>query len=93
MVATDGSSLAKAATDKLRKRFPFGTWQAVAEEKSVSYCGKDMSLQGDGLDRWISLSQNTFIDGRLDEISVSKGRRNSLEEFATEDERTDSVVL
>ena len=41
MIGTDQGPYAGEVVERLRKRFPCGTWQAVAKEFSgVSYCGK-----------------------------------------------------
>ena len=44
MVCHDGSEYAKQVVEKLRKRFPFGTWDRVMDKPNgVTYCGKEIS--------------------------------------------------
>lgn len=90
MVAGDDSKLALDTIQRLHKRFPFGTWQTVIEETAgVTYCGKEIKVTGSGNEQHIVLSQNGFIDGRLESIEVSKTRMKELDDRATPDELTD----
>ena len=90
MVAGDDSKLALDTIQRLHKRFPFGTWQTVIEETAgVTYCGKEIKVAGSGNEQHIVLSQNGFIDGRLESIEVSKTRMKELDDRATPDELTD----
>ena len=90
MLCCDGSQNILKRVEELRNRFPFGTWQNVSKEPSISYCGKEIRVEGE----CVKLSQNKFIDGRLDEIKISKERKLQLECEVTEEERSDyrSVV-
>ena len=95
MVCHDGSDFAAGIVDKLGKRFPFGTWDNVAEKQSgVTYCGKEIRLIQHQGEESISLSQDGFVDGRLQEMEVLKDRRQDPESFATEEEKANfrSVV-
>ena len=89
MVSHDGSLFASEVVDQLRKRFPFGTWQRVCEESSgVSYCGKEIkAITRDG-EEIITLAQNGFIDGRLEQMDVPLARRAQLDDCASPEERT-----
>ena len=89
MVAGDGSEFAQRMIKKLHKRFPFGTWQKVAEEEAgVTYCGKEIKYSSQP-EPHISLSQHGFVEGRLDSIQISKERAKQSDERATSDELTD----
>ena len=95
MVCHDGSDFAASVVNKLGKRFPFGTWDNVAEKQSgVTYCGKEIRLIQHQGEESISLSQDGFVDGRLQEMEVLKDRRQDPESFATEEEKANfrSVV-
>ena len=88
MCCHDGSEKAKQTADALAKRFPFGTWDRVADKASgVTYCGKEIRLQVSEGKPQIVLSQDGFIDGRLEEMEVAKGGRRDHELYATEEER------
>ena len=88
MFCHDGSEKAKQTAEALAKRFPFGTWDRVADKASgVTYCGKEIRLQDAGGKPQIVLSQDGFIDGRLEEMEVSKERRRNQDLYATEEER------
>ncbi|CAE7318518.1 RE2 [Symbiodinium microadriaticum] len=87
MVCHDGSDYAVRVIDKLGKRFPFGTWENVYEKpEGVTYCGKEIKIVKDNDGEHISLSQNAFLDGRLQEMEIAKERRKSLESLATPEE-------
>lgn len=95
MVAHDGSKYGKEIVEQFHQRYPFGTWQAVAQEKSgVTYCGKEIIARGTGNQRFIALSQKGFIDGRLQTIQLSKERAEQTEARVLDHEKTDyrSVV-
>ena len=88
MVCHDGSEYAKQVVEKLRKRFPFGTWDRVMDKPNgVTYCGKEIKLMKEGQEYCVTLSQDGFIDGRLDEMEVAKHRRASPDSYATEEEK------
>ena len=88
MFCHDGSVLAKKTAKDLAKRFPFGTWDRVADKPcGVTYCGKEIRLQNENGKERIVLSQDGFIDGRLEEMEVTRERRRSPELYATEEER------
>ena len=87
MVCHDGSTFATQAVERLGKRFPFGTWENVSEKPSgVTYCGKEIKIVKDNEGEYISLSQNAFLDGRLQEMEIAKERRKSPESLATPEE-------
>ena len=88
MFCHDGSEMGKRVAEKLAKRFPFGTWDRVAEKPcGVTYCGKEIRLQSEAGREQVVLSQDGFIDGRLEEMEVSRERRRRPEMYATEEER------
>ena len=89
MVCHDGSPFASEIVERLRRRFPFGTWQRVCEQSSgISYCGKEVKVVTREGETQIMLAQNGFIDGRLQQMEVSKNRRVQPEACATDEERT-----
>ncbi|OLP82531.1 hypothetical protein AK812_SmicGene36813 [Symbiodinium microadriaticum] len=88
MVCHDGSSYARHVVDKLGKRFPFGTWDKVPDKvEGVTYCGKEIRLKEIDGERCIVLSQDGFIDGRLEQMEVAKERKLTVELPASEEER------
>ena len=90
MIGTDQGAYAGEVVERLRGRFPFGTWQAVAKESSgVSYCGKEIRVRGSGKDRYVTLCQKGFVEGRLDSIVVSRERAKQVEARVMEAEKTD----
>ena len=90
MVGGDKSDFTKQAFERLHKRFPFGTWQEVAKETSgVTYCGKEIKVVESLGERMIELSQNGFIDGRLDKIEIKRERLKDSNRHATAEELTD----
>lgn len=94
MVAIDGGKFSKGVVERLRGRFPFGTWQTVArEEAGVSYCGKELRVKGSGKSRYITLCQRGFVEGRLGQVSLSRERRKEVEARVAEVEKTDSNGL
>lgn len=95
MLATDASEWSANVTGRLRARFPFGTWQNVAQEPAgVTYCGKEIKIKNDGTEDFVTLAQKGFIEGRLECIQVSKERAQSVDDRVNDEERTDyrSVV-
>ena len=75
--------------EKLHKRFPFGTWQKVADEEAgVTYCGKEIKYNR-ASDPYTSLSQHGFVEGRLDPINISRERASQSDERASDSELTD----
>ena len=98
MVAVESSDFAQQTVERLNARFPFGSWQKICEEKAgVSYCGKEIKLHHP--DKYhdqhrITLGQDGFIDGRLEQIKLSRERAKQGEEHVTDVEKTDfrSVV-
>ena len=87
MVCCDGSGYAKEVVEKLHKRFPFGTWQRVCDQPSgINYCGKEIKVEEEAGEKRIILSQNGFVDGRLETMEVSAGRRSQPESCATPEE-------
>ncbi|CAE7260901.1 RE1 [Symbiodinium sp. KB8] len=95
MLCHDGSDLGQEVADKVHERFPFGTWLRVADQESgVTYCGKEIRIKRHGDEVRVTLSQNAFIDGRLQPMALSSERTRQPDERATEFERTDyrSVV-
>ena len=60
----------------------------------MSHCGKEIRVNQDRQGEKITLSQNGFIDGRLQKIEIDRQRTKLKEERATESEKTDfrSVV-
>ena len=95
MICCNGSAHARETVEKLHKRFPFGTWQRVCDQPSgINYCGKEIKVVEDGGERKIVLSQNGFVDGRLETMDVSASRRAQLESCATPEEMSNyrSVV-
>ena len=75
MIGTDQGPYAGEVVERLRKRFPCGTWQAVAKEFSgVSYCGKKKTGPGFWKIQVVTLCQKGFVEGRLDSIVVSRER-------------------
>ena len=64
MLCHDGSQSAVEMVERLCKRFPFGTWDRVADKTSgVSYCGKEICLHQGSEGPYISLAQDAFVDG------------------------------
>lgn len=55
----------------------------------MTYCGKEIKIKVVGKGRYIALSQNGFIDGRLQLIKVPKERASQLESRVMEGEKTD----
>ena len=95
MVCCDGSEYANEVVEKLRKRFLFGTWQRVCDQPSgINYCGKEIKVDERDGEKQVVLSQNGFIDGRLETMEISAERRAQLESCATPEELTNyrSVV-
>ncbi|CAE7552795.1 RE2 [Symbiodinium natans] len=96
MLCHDGSQLGKDTVQKLKARFPFGTWDRVMDQKNgVTYCGKEIRILNDEKgEQVIALSQNGFIDGRVQKLEISRERRAESEQRATEEERSEyrSVV-
>ena len=89
MVAGNGSEYARKMIEKLHKRFPFGTWQKVADEEAgVTYCGKEIKYNR-ASDPYTSLSQHGFVEGRLDPINISRERASQSDERASDSELTD----
>ena len=90
MACHDGSDLGKEVTLKLYKRFPFGTWQRVCEQQcGVTYCGKEIRIDQDSLGPKVVLSQDAFVDGRLQPMVIDPERKKQKDSPATEEERTD----
>ena len=90
MVCHDGSEFAQHAVEALAKRFPFGTWDRVADKAcGVTYCGKEIKFQEEAGRSSITLSQDGFIDGRLEEMEIGKDRRKAPELYATDEERAE----
>ena len=90
MVCHDGSEFSRSVVDRLGKRFPFGTWDRVPDKASgVTYCGKEIRLCHRDGERCISLSQDGFIDGRLEKMEIAKERKRTPQLPATEEERAD----
>lgn len=90
MIGTDQGIFAKEVVQRLHGRFPFGTWQSVAKESAgVSYCGKEIKVKGSGAQRFATLSQQGFVDGRLGVIQISKERARDPDARVSESERTD----
>ena len=90
MVCHDGSEFSRQIVERLGKRFPFGTWDRVADKPNgVTYCGKEIRVRQGDNEKYIPLSQDGFIDGRLDEMEVSKDRRRNPELPASEEERAE----
>ena len=90
MACHDGSAEGISTTEKLHKRFPFGTWQNVFEQGSgINYCGKEIKIERDSEGQKIVMSQNGFIDGRLQPMQIDPQRKKNKQERATEEEKTD----
>ncbi|CAE7336253.1 RE2 [Symbiodinium sp. CCMP2592] len=88
MVCHDGSDHAKEVVSRLCKRFPFGTWDRVLDKpEGVTYCGKEIKVVEQKGEQQIVLSQDGFIDGRLEEMEVSRDRRLNPESYATDEEK------
>ena len=87
MLCHDGSQLAQDMVERLCKRFPFGTWDRVADKPGVTYCGKEICLLQDSSGPYISLAQDAFADGRLEEMEVLSHRRKCPEQYASEEEK------
>ena len=95
MIAHDGSTQGANMVEALCARFPFGTWMKVSEQQcGVSYCGKEIKLDSRDGEQCIVLTQNAFIDGRLQPMQISGARAKELDCLATDIEKTDfrSVV-
>ncbi|CAE7294476.1 RE1 [Symbiodinium natans] len=95
MIAHDGSTQGANMVEALCARFPFGTWMKVSEQPcGVSYCGKEIKLDSRDGEQCIILTQNAFIDGRLQPMQISGARAKELDCPATDTEKTDfrSVV-
>ncbi|CAE7631963.1 RE1 [Symbiodinium sp. CCMP2592] len=89
MVCHDGSQQAMDAIERLRKRFPFGTWERVADKpQGVTYCGKEICLRKD-TQPYITLAQDGFVDGRLEEMDIEPSRKRCPEQYASEEERAE----
>ena len=90
MVCHDGSEFARQAVEALAKRFPFGTWDRVADKAcGVTYCGKEIRFREDAGKPSIILSQDGFIDGRLEEMEIDRERRKVPEQYASDEERAE----
>lgn len=90
MTATDGSKFAEEQIEKLRKRLPFGQWKIVEkEEDGIEYCGKEMRIKEENGESFVDVSQNGFINGRLEEIEISPARKTHKTDRATKTEETD----
>ena len=95
MFCHDGTSFGQQATDRLKARFPFGTWLPVAQQVAgVTYCGKEIRVGQQEGEPGILLSQDGFVSGRLQPMELSVERKRNKEALATDTERTDyrSVV-
>ena len=95
MICHDGSSEGHEAAEKLHNRFPFGTWNQVAkEEAGVSHCGKEIKVVVRNDETCVVLSQNAFLEGRLQAMTIEPSRAKQLDLAASETELTDyrSVV-
>lgn len=60
----------------------------------MTYCGKEICIKEENHEKIITLSQNGFIDGRLENIKIDKSRAKDPMAKATPEELTDfrSVV-
>ncbi|CAE7351286.1 MAL3P3.6 [Symbiodinium sp. CCMP2592] len=95
MFCHDGSAWGHEVATKVHDRFPFGTWMKVAEQESgITYCGKEIKIRNRDGEISVVLSQNAFIDGRLQPMTLSNERVRQPDAHATDVEKTDyrSVV-
>ena len=90
LICHAGPAQGSKAASQLHERFPFGTWMQVSEQPSgVTYCGKEIQLvRKDGKD-CVVLSQNAFVDGRLQPMRIDPSRTKDVDARATEAEATD----
>ena len=90
MVAGEKSPENDKLVEKLHNKFPFGEWESVAQKKEgITYCGKEIVVEGEETNRVIKLRQKGFVEGRLESIPISKERSRETESEVTEDERSD----
>ena len=90
MFATNGSEFANQVIEKLHNRLPFGEWKKVRDaHDGVSYCGKELRLEKEDGKEIITLSQRSFVEGRLEEIEIDQERKKQPELEATQAELTD----
>ena len=62
--------------------------QVPEQPSGVTYCGKEIRVvQTDG-ETCVQLSQNAFVDGRLQPMRIDPGRTKDLEARATDTEVT-----
>ena len=76
MISTNGSQSAEAMVEALHRKYPFGEWLEVKDcPKGVTYTGRTIKLVG----KEVHLDQTDFINGRMDEVPVTKtkGRADS----------------
>ena len=95
MICHDGSNLGHETAPRLHERFPFGTWLEVAkQEAGVSYCGKEIKVCEREGEQCVTLSQNAFLEGRLQPMVIDANRSKDYDMRANQNELTDyrSVV-
>ena len=95
MICHDGSALGRETAQRLHERFPFGTWLEVAkQEAGVSYCGKEIKVCEREGEQCVTLSQNAFLEGRLQPMAIDANRSKDHDMRANQTELTDyrSVV-
>ena len=89
-ICHDGSDIRHQTAEKLHKRFPFGTWLEVAKEQAgVSYCSKEIKVKQCDGEQCVTLSQNAFLDGRLQPIAIDPARSRDHDLQANQTELTD----
>lgn len=80
----------EALLRKLHGRFPFGEWDKVAHKpEGITYCGKEIRVDGEGPQRVVKLAQKGFVEGRLELIPVTATRAKEPDALVDESERND----
>eukprot|EP00439_Symbiodinium_sp_Y106_P010950 s656_g1.t1 len=95
MICHDGSDMAKRVADQLHERFPFGTWMRVSDQPSgVTYCGQEIKIVRQDGEDCVAMSQDAFIEGRLQPMRIDSMRMKDPDLKASDIETTDyrSVV-
>lgn len=76
--------------EQLHQRLPFGEWSFVEKQnEGVTYCGKELRVQQKDGEQVIVVSQHGFVEGRLEEIPLTSGRKKEKDHDALPGEITD----
>ncbi|CAK0872907.1 unnamed protein product [Prorocentrum cordatum] len=69
MLAHDGSAEMRAKEARLRERFPFGSWQVVAQQAEGDvYTSRRIRVDGS----CVEVGMPEFVEGRLEEVKVDR---------------------